>query len=205
MSCEETSDITGIILAGGRSSRIGTNKALLKFGDQTILERVFSQLSNVVDRIILISNDQRAYQTFRVPGFSDVYTNCGPLGGLHSGLTHSPSMWNLVLSCDIPLIRSDFLDKMVSFLREGRYDMVLPQTSDGTYHPLCAVYAKTCLPVVEQNLKQGKFKMGLLYSDPRLRVRIVTQSDFPFSDALLTNVNTREEYLALMKGVSPND
>lgn len=103
-------DITGIILAGGKSSRMGQNKALLDFKGKTVIEHVISTVSNLFNRVIIITNSPADYTHLGFEIFTDFYANLGPLAGIHSGLVNSKTERNFIISCDIPLVTSDVIN-----------------------------------------------------------------------------------------------
>lgn len=190
-------NITGIILAGGRSSRMGTDKSLLPFRGSTMIEHILSVIASVVPISIIVSNNPASYAHLAARVTPDIFPGRGPLSGIHAGLKVSATDLNLVLSCDIPLVEAGFLKALVAQARSGAYDIIIPQTSDGRQHPLCAVYSNHCLPIIEQCLMEGRFKLDEVYLNPTLKTKVVTQKDFFFADTLLTNVNTQPDYKAL--------
>src|SRR6266496_3170841 len=97
-------DITGIILAGGKSSRMGTNKAFLRLGNKYVIEILADLMKNIFSKMILITNEPALYKFLKIDIYEDIYKNKGPLGGIHSGLVNSQTEKNFVLSCDIPFI-----------------------------------------------------------------------------------------------------
>jgi molybdopterin-guanine dinucleotide biosynthesis protein A len=185
---------TGILLAGGKSARMGTAKALLKINNRTLIEHILSILAQAVERTLLVVNDRALYAFLGVPMVSDIHPDSGPMGGIHAGLKNSAALINLVLACDLPLVELDPLRRLLSLAESDRYDMVLPQTSDGRAQPLCAVYKKTCLPVLERCLTARALKLEEVYRSPDLRVKTVTCAELPCSDAVFTNINTPAEY-----------
>jgi len=142
--------VTGIILAGGKSSRFGTEKALLKFGDKTIFEIIAELLKKVFNEILIIANepDKYAFSVHKI--FRDVYLNKGPLAGIHSGLLHSNTERNFFISCDLPLIKVELIEYLVSHLTDK--SILLPKAKEET-HYLCGIYDKTCLSKAEEFLK----------------------------------------------------
>lgn len=176
---------------------MGTDKALLPFRGSTMIARILAVLSTVVNRTIIVTNNSHAYSPMKVSMAPDVFPGRGPLSGIHAGLRASSSTINLVLSCDIPLVEAGFLQGLVAHARGAPVDIVIPQTSDGRQHPLCAVYSRNCLSIIEKCLADGRLKLDQVYLNPSLLTKVVTSRDFPFADSLLTNVNTRPDYESL--------
>lgn len=178
------------ILAGGKSRRMGQNKAGLLIDGETFLARLAAQLSDFPER--LLSADSGA-----LPGFAsvpDLFPGCGPLGGLHGLLSVCRSDALLIVSCDTPL----FSRELGRFLAESlfdRDDAVVPVTRDARVHPVCGVYRKTVLPQLQNMLESGDYRMMALLR--QIRTRRVPLEETPFPDVCLLNVNTPQTYRAL--------
>src|SRR3972149_1031162 len=106
-------NITAAILAGGKSSRMGTDKALLKIGDAAFIERIARTARSVFERVILISDANEKYSSLPLPIYLDLFPQCGPLGGLHSALVHSSTPYVFVTPCDLPLITAAMIQELV--------------------------------------------------------------------------------------------
>jgi molybdopterin-guanine dinucleotide biosynthesis protein A len=150
-------DLSGFVLAGGKSSRMKTNKAFLKFNDETFVERAFKTLSPLCKNTkIVINEDQEAQFEQAFPAFDfvfDIYTMRGALGGIHAALKNCESEFALILAVDLPFVSTETLAKLVQIAAEG-FSAIVPRQNDGRLQPLCAVYrAKDCLPKLEELLK----------------------------------------------------
>ncbi|WP_157812126.1 molybdenum cofactor guanylyltransferase [Alteribacter populi] len=153
--------LTGIILAGGKSSRMGTNKALLKVNSVSVISRIKRELSYYCDSLFVVTNDPGLYTFLDVPITEDHYKNKGPLAGIHAGLSESSTEWNLVVACDVPLINSQALSVLTRIVesKQGRNaDVILPIAS-GRYHPMLALYRKSVLPEVTKAIKANRLKL----------------------------------------------
>lgn len=184
---------TGIVLAGGRSTRMGRDKASLPWGGGTLLEMVLARLVPVCTELIVVSNVPReAGQGVRI--VPDSYVQCGPLAGIHAGLTTAACEYAFVVACDMP-----YLDTAaVRFSLEAAvgYDAAVP-CIDGRYHPLHGVYRKTCLPLITKRLEEGRHRVQELYVS--LCLRTITGEELACFDSelrMLRNWNTPED----MKG-----
>jgi molybdenum cofactor guanylyltransferase len=161
----QSSNITGIILAGGKSSRIGRNKSFLKIGGQYLIERVIDCVSQISASIIIVTN-QDQLKLFNTSGFKakilvDQYPGRGPLGGIYTGLANASTMHSVVVGCDMPFLSSALINHLCD--TAPNYDVVVPRVS-GMTEPLHAIYSKNCRPIIEQLFKQGKFQLlQLLY------------------------------------------
>lgn len=168
---------TAIILAGGRSSRMGSNKALLELGGLTVLERLVRELEPVASRIVIAAGDQTAYDRFGKEVVTDRFPGAGPLAGLHAGLESSATCWNLAVACDTPfanrglfralLERAEAAEARAERSAGGAADdpasfaaaeAILART-EGRAHPLLAAYRHSVLPSLEARLQEGRLKM----------------------------------------------
>ncbi len=179
-----------VILAGGESRRMGTDKAQLKLDGKTFLARIAGELSDF-DELYVSVGENRSYP-IEIPRVTDVFSRCGPMCGIHAALSACQSDALLVVSCDLPLYRRDLGEKLVEAMTPD-YDVVIPKTPDGRQHPLCAVYSKSCLPVFESDLKVGGFK--LMRALEHLSVKYVEVDDL---EGCLTNINTCDDYKKLV-------
>lgn len=188
--------MTGIVLAGGKSTRLGTQKALLKLRDQTFLERAVSALRPFCRQIIVVSAPESALPDVEsCTMVEDEEPGLGPLGGLVTGLATSDDEWHLVLACDLPLVRSQVLGLIVS--ETAGADAVVPQVA-GRLEPLLAAYARACLPAARAALGAGKRAMTALLD--QVQVKIIEEPRLRDVDPSLvsfTNVNTWDDYLRL--------
>jgi len=174
----ETNDISGIILAGGRSSRLGKDKVFEVIGKETLIERAVRQLAELdeLDELIVVTSERVAplLDAFRLRAriVKDVHIGQGPMGGLHAGLLAAGNDYSLVVACDLPFLNQGLLRYMIG-LRRG-YDMVVPRVS-GMIEPLHAVYSKSCLPAIERRLNEGRSMVYSLLEG--VRVRFVEQEE----------------------------
>ncbi len=189
--------VCGVILAGGKSLRMGRDKALLALHGQSLLERAAAELSSMTDEIIISANDPAPYQSLGFPVIPDAYHSQGPLAGLHAAMAFTTRPLVLVLACDLPRIRSRHLIRMLDL--SAGFDAVIPRTSDDRVHPLCALYRHTCLRFIEASLARQENKMIAFLDDPSLRVLWLSPEEGSFTDADLVNLNSPndlEDYLA---------
>lgn len=188
-ACEQ---LCGIVLAGGKSSRMGSDKANLSWGKSDLLHRQLEVLASVCDELIVVSNVRRDIKISSVRVVSDRYPGRGPLGGLEAGLAAATQSVCFVVACDMPFLNVDSV-AYVSQAVNG-FDAAVPFV-DGRWHPLYAAYQKTCLPVVQAHLASGRLRMSELLS--AVTVRKVEMEDLlRFSPDLrvLQNVNTPGEW-----------
>ena len=185
----------GIVLAGGKSTRMGSSKALLPFGSETMLQRVVRLLSEVVSSIVVVAAiDQELPQLPRhIILTRDEREARGPLEGLRAGLKALPADIDAayVTSCDVPLLVPGFVHQMIDLARG--YDVAVMEI-DGFTHPLSAVYRRATLPVVEDLLAKDQLRPVFLFNT--VNTRRVRPDEMTADPALQTlrNLNTRDDY-----------
>jgi molybdenum cofactor guanylyltransferase len=183
-------DLTGFVLAGGRSLRMGRDKAQIPWGSGTMLSSAVVQMKQVTSHVFIVGALET--QNARAPVLADTTPGLGPMGGIHAALTHSETEWNLVLAVDLPLITADFLATIVKHCG-GATVAVVPKVH-GQLQPLCAAYHRAILPEVERALASGELSIHRLLE--RLSTRIIEEADLitgGFHPGMLLNVNTPED------------
>jgi molybdopterin-guanine dinucleotide biosynthesis protein A len=190
-------DVTAFILAGGHSSRMGTDKALLPLGQQTMLERALHTAASVANTVLIVGPRDRYARYGNV--VEDVFPDCGPLGGIHAALCITQTELNLMLSVDTPLMGPDFLAWLLEQARASSELIVVPEALGGL-QPLAAVYRRPLRAVAEQALKRGDYKIGHLF--PLVPTRYISEAEIRaagFSPMVFRNLNTSEEYQDLVQ------
>jgi molybdopterin-guanine dinucleotide biosynthesis protein A len=185
-------DVTAFVLAGGRSTRMGSDKALLTVGKQTLLERALQTAAAVANQVFIAGSRDRYAQYGDV--VEDIFPDCGPLGGIHAALCITKTDLNLMLSVDTPSISSDFLCWLMQQARASSELMVVPDALGGL-QPLAAIYRRRLRAVAEEALKRGDYKIGHLFA--LATTRYISENEIcaaGFSPMLFRNVNTVEEY-----------
>ena len=200
---ERLSSITGFVLAGGASRRMGRDKASLAWGNETLLTRQIRLLGAVCRSVMVVgavegSNGQgvRAVKDF-IPG-------CGPLGGIYTGLLQTRTEYNLFLGCDTPFITPRFMRFLVEHALQSKSDVTVMQLPNGRLQPLCGVYRRRAATGIGLRLKVGNYKTGAYCH--HARCRIISWGDVAgagFRPNLFANLNTPEEYEAAQKNTGP--
>ena len=184
-------DITGIILVGGKSRRMGKDKAFLEVEGKPLFEIILELFRESFSRLLLVGNRAERFAGYRLPVVPDIYPGSS-LGGLYTGLFHAETEYVFVASCDLPFPCAAVLRHLCS-LKEG-YDAVVPSTRYG-YEPLFALYSKSCLAPIKALLDRGEFCAYAYY--PEIRVRYVPPEELaPFDPdgRAFLNLNTPEEF-----------
>lgn len=182
-----------VVLAGGKSSRMGRDKAFVQVGGQAIVDRIVEQLGGYGAEMIVITNKPEDYRYLGLPLYGDVLPDKGALGGLYTALYHAASPHALVVACDMPFVNRLLLDHLCALAPE--HDAVVPRLG-GEAEPFRAVYSRACLGPMRAALDAGKMRVISFF--PEVRVRFVDQAEMEqFDPQHLTffNVNTPEDLL----------
>lgn len=189
--------ITGIILSGGKSRRMGENKAFIEIEGVPIIQRIYSLFKELFQEVIIVTNQVELFNNFDSKIYSDLLPNKGVLGGLYTGLFFSTFHYSFCVACDMPFIRKALVQYIINHI-EGE-DVIVPRTEDGL-QPLHAIYSKNCLDPIKKIMEQGKYKIIDFYN--WVNVKIVEEKDFTVLDPLresFINVNTPEELHSIIK------
>lgn len=173
---------------------MGNNKAFLRLGTETLLERTLATARRLTPNV-RIGGARELYAAYGEV-IEDVYSDCGPLGGIHAALSATKTHWNIVLSVDMPFLQSDFLAWLSKVAQSSPAIAVVPRAL-GTIQPLCAVYARPLRALAEKSLEEGDYKIGRLLQ--RVPTRYIEEPDIRaagFNLTILRNVNTKEEFAA---------
>ena len=178
--------ITGILLAGGKSSRMGTDKGLIEWQGRTFTEHILSALTEVCKEIMIISANP-VYQHFGWPVYPDLVKDKGPLGGVYTGLHSSSTEGNLVVSCDIPLLDASFLRSLLAAAKD--HEVCITANAAGQWEPLAGYYHRRCLKIFERMLQLDRLKMeeAIRQTD----YHVIRMEEYPEQ---LRNINTKEDF-----------
>lgn len=188
--------INGFVLAGGKSSRMGKEKGLMRLGNQPLVLRAAEILLPIVQTVTLLAPPD-LYGNLGFPVIVDLWPDHGPLAALCTGLISSDAEWNLFLACDLPRVSPRFIEFLAQRVRATRSDAVVPHTSDG-WQPLCAAYHARCRTAFELAIRERRLSIVKLFDE--LHPEAITPQEMApmgLSEAGFTNVNTRQEWLEL--------
>ena len=144
----------GFVLAGGASSRMGRDKALLQSSGLTLLEQVALEVLAAAGSITVIAPPER-YRDLGLNVISDLHPGQGPLGGIHTALSATSADWNLIVACDMPGIKAPFLKELLDQAEASGADCLIPRNADGREEPLCGVYSRDCLAAIARATGAG--------------------------------------------------
>lgn len=182
--------VAGVVLAGGKSRRFGSDKAAVLLGGRTLLDRALDTLRPLCGRLMAAGTRVRP-AVADVQVVDDVFAGCGPISGIHAALAASPLPYALVVAVDMVALKPDLLELIRDWPEPAQ---VAVPFVNGYYEPLCARYHTSCLPVVEENIRAGRRKVFDFY--PQVTVARVSESELRRVDPQLVsfrNVNTPDD------------
>ena len=177
---------TGIILAGGKSTRMGIDKGFVKFNNKTFVKHIMDCLQPMVDEIIIIS-DNSDYDVFGVKRIADFIKDAGPLAGVYTGLIHSNTTNNIILSCDVPFIKKNILELLIK--EENNNIDIIQVANEDKNMPLIGHYKKQCAPTLLKLLNSGERRMNFAINQLQAKTIVVNQSQNKY----IRNINTPED------------
>lgn len=184
--------ISGFILAGGKSRRMGTDKALLKFQEEPLLLHMIKSIEPFCDNLA-ISGQNSDYSAFGIDMVPDLYSDCGPIAGIFSALKYSVSDWNLLVSVDVPFVNDELFLFLISNI--GEFDCIIPLHTSGV-EPLVALYNRRTLPVIEEMIDSGDYRLTNLLSKINTR-HVDCNHLIKKYPRLFMNINRMEDYQAI--------
>ncbi|MCL4487554.1 MAG: molybdenum cofactor guanylyltransferase [Chloroflexi bacterium] len=195
--------VTGLIMAGGQSRRMGRDKAWIDFQGKALVEHVLDHVRPLCSEVYIVANDAAAFESLGVPVVPDIFPGKGPLGGVYSGMLVAREQHCLAVACDMPFLNPALVRFLISLAPD--YDVVIPRAKDPSgrtphppskdrmaaapdarfrrlpiakqsdLHPMHAIYSKSCIPSIQSHLKEGDLRLIAFFQE--LRVRIVEQAE----------------------------
>jgi molybdopterin-guanine dinucleotide biosynthesis protein A len=183
--------VSGFVLAGGKSTRMGQDKAQLQLNGRSLLEHALTGL-RAVCRDVAILGSYELYGEL-APVYEDIFPGCGPLAGIHAALSNSQTEYNLIIAVDTPFLMPEFLSYLAERAVAGSAVVTTPEINAYT-QPLCTVYSLAFLPIAERALQSGNYKITPLFPHERtLVIREAELRQFAFSTEMFENLNTPED------------
>lgn len=194
-------DVTGIILAGGKSNRYGTNKAFVKLEGIPLIERVTGVLDRIFPRLVLITNTPDEYAHLGLPMYEDLIKGLGPIGGIYTGLTVMKDEAAFFVACDMPFLKESLIRHIVA--SRDDYDAVIPRV-DWKIEALHSLYHRRCLPIIKEQIDSRVYQVIRCFSKIRVKYieeQVIRTFDPEFKtfininkpDDLIANLNQRED------------
>ena len=184
-------EICAVILAGGKSRRMGQDKALVNIGGRSFVEIMADRAAPLADKVFISANNPELFDFLPFPVVIDLCPGQGPLSGLHAVMSAHIYTLYITLACDLPGFPASLIQRMLD-VSEG-FDAVIPRTSDGRAQPLAAVYRRACLPVIEDALRKKANKVIDAFPGGGLRVRWMDPCEGKFTDDDFVNINTPDD------------
>lgn len=186
-------DLTGIILSGGKNSRMGVNKAFLEIDGNRLIDKILGIYKNIFTEIIIVTNDPLSYVDFYDTVIvTDIYKGKGPLGGIYTGLFYSRNDYAFISACDMPSLNKDFILYMTE-QQINKFDIIVPELSAG-FQALHAIYSRRCLSSIKKMIISDKLKVAGFFREMRLLK--ITEEKIKLFDKdgrLFLNINTPED------------
>jgi molybdopterin-guanine dinucleotide biosynthesis protein A len=189
------SDVTGIVLAGGKSTRMGTDKAMLEFKGKPLIQHAVDML-RLVCKEVVISAPPGRYLFTGCDIWPDIVPLQAPMAGIYSCLYRSSNAWNIVLSCDMPLIAPGLLLTLLSHRNDA--DILIP-SHDSDLEPLCAVYNRSLVPALKNSIDNQQFSLIQFVLKSRHKIIEIDQSNPFYRPDLFSNINTTDDFGLLSK------
>jgi len=187
--------MTAIILAGGKSSRFGSDKAFIKLKGIPLIKIQLKLLKNIFKKVIISANSPDKYKFKEVKVVKDVICGRGPLSGIHSGLIASDSFYNFVVACDMPFLNGALIKYIID--TKDNYDIIVPSVY-GKFHPLFGIYTKNCIPVIEEMIARNNLNVSGIF--PKVKSSFISRREIKKFDRnllSLVNINTRNDLLRI--------
>lgn len=185
--------ITGIILSGGKSSRMGQDKSFIRIKGERVIDRVVQLMKNLFEKVIIISNDKEKYEYLGIPVYSDIFKDVGPIAGVHSGLLHSQTEQNFIISCDLPFMNCEMIKSIIDFKSNSL--IILPK-ANGYIQSLCGLYSKSLTKKIEEIINSDLSNELEVYAHKKRNLKL---------KSLINSVQTEIiENIDEFKGYHPN-
>lgn len=182
-------NVTGIILSGGKSSRMGQDKGFLELNGKPMIQHVIDHINPMCDQILISANEKK-YEELGYPVYKDVISDIGPAGGIISCLDHSNNNKNIIISCDLPHASTDFIRKLLDL--SGDYEITLPKSGQ-QLQPLCAIYSKKVYKSFMEYVSRGFYSLKSIIME--FRVQVIQEDAMPAFDFSkeLKNINSMDD------------
>lgn len=194
-------DVTGIILAGGKNSRMGVNKAFLEINGIGLIKNIVSIYRKIFSETIIVTNDPFTYTEFSdAVVVTDIYKGKGSLGGIYTGLFYATREYSFVSACDMPSLNKDFITFLIE--QTDKHDIIVPELPEG-FQALHAIYSRRCLSAIKKMILSDQLKISGLYKDMRL-LKITEEKIKPFNKdgRLFLNINTPDDLKSFQRNYS---
>ncbi len=187
--------ITGIVLAGGKSSRMGSDKSEMILNGKTLIEYSIDALKPLCDKIVISSNNF-IYDYTGCEVWPDELPDGSPMMGIYSCLKRSSTEYNIILSCDMPLISTSLLAYLLEYASEN--DITVPNHGNQLIEPLCGIYRQACIPVLKGFIDKGNYRLNECIRSTSHRLVTIDYKTPTFSRNIFSNINTPDDFRNLL-------
>ncbi|HWR43328.1 molybdenum cofactor guanylyltransferase [Sporomusa sp.] len=192
MTSSKLNSITPVILAGGKSSRMGRNKSFVTLAGKPLIEIVIDTVTSIFPQPpVIVTNSPGLYEYLGLTMAGDIYQEKGPLAGIHTGLIHSSTAYSFVFGCDMPFLDTEFIKFMVSRLHD---EQVLIPRNGKWVEPLHALYAQNCLPYIEVKLNHDICRIQSFFSE--VYIGYVDVNEYGHNLKCFANINSQADLAA---------
>ncbi len=184
--------VCAVILAGGEGRRLKPDKAFLRIGEETIIEKQLKSLKSIFDEVVVVTNNISPFESLGVTLLSDIIPGKGSIGGIYTALVRSPRPCCFIFACDMPFLHAGLIDYMIE--QRGDFDVVIPRWG-GHLEPLHAIYSRRCVEGIEKLIEMNSLSILDLF--PEARLRFIEEEEIERFDPrrfCFTNINTEEDY-----------
>lgn len=192
-------DVTGIILSGGKSQRMGRDKALIKFGDVTAIEIITKLMKSIFKDVFIVTDNRLKYEFLKLPTYEDIYKGIGPLAGIHAGLLNSKTYRNYFISCDMVLMNKEIIEYQLKLKTEKP---IVVYKVEGYLQPFSGIYTKECISYIEAIINNASKK----FSNSPLELITMLDSEIIDIDKTLLNykdgflnMNSQDDYIRVFE------
>ncbi len=188
--------MTGAILIGGESRRLGTDKVVLRVGDDIMVNRVLKVIQPLFEHVVMVGHPRKELKTYSV--IEDLFKSCGPLGGIYTALSMAKTDYVFAFAADMPHVNANLVKYMISIaMSQDTRDIIVPEWSKGI-EPLCAIYHKRLAPLMKSSIDKNCLKIGTIIEHASV-LKISEQKIREFGDPeiIFTNINTTSDIKAL--------
>lgn len=192
-------DCAGIILAGGRSKRMGKDKSLLIFEDKTLLQRMIDEQKKLIRDVYVIGKGTESFDN--AEGILDKVENLGPIGGLFTAMSEIHANWYLISPCDMPFLKHTELKVILDEIENNRYEAIIAESKKGI-EPLVAVYSSKIFPLMKQNIKNGNYAIRALFD--KINKRFLKFDEQIFEKDIFFNINYPVDYKNALQIMNDN-
>ena len=182
-------------MAGGKSSRMGSDKSLMILNGKTLIEYSIDALKPLCE-IVMISSNNFIYDYTGCEVWPDELPDGSPMIGIYSCLKRSQTEFNIILSCDMPLINTSLLEYLLENASDS--DITVPIHGNNLIEPLCGIYKQTCLPVLKSYIDKGNYRLNESIRSTSHRLVTIDHQTPGFSENLFSNINTQDDFCNLL-------